>query len=78
MWQERRFDLLAAVSHGHFHVGIDARQSDLDTPVFWSELGRVRNEVPDNLLQSARVTTHRALDRLQDARDAYPLASAAG
>ena len=54
--QEFLLDAFAAVGHRDAGVGPIARKSNFDTPSAWRELYGVRQKIPDNLLQSSRVT----------------------
>src|SRR5688500_2165418 len=50
-----RRDALAGVTDDDFRVRIHPLQANLHASMFWRELHGVRDEVPDHLLQAARV-----------------------
>src|SRR5208337_5385078 len=53
-------DTLAGVSHDDLHVRIDALQHDIHPSALGAELDGVREQVPDDLLQTLVVAGDRA------------------
>ena len=72
-------DADAGVAHGDLHVRIHALKPNLDLAAPPRELHRIGEEIPQDLLQSLRVTGHRRGLRVEHCLErGRPFASAAG
>src|SRR5581483_1171986 len=63
--QEVPADALPGVADRDLDVRVDPRERDLHAAPFGRELDRVREQVPDDLLQAVRVTLHQILTRAE-------------
>src|SRR5204863_9920406 len=61
--EEIRADALAGVADGEPGAVVDALERDADPPTARRELHRVRDQVPDDLLQALRVSLPRDRER---------------
>src|SRR5581483_11208813 len=69
MRQELRRDPYPGVTHPDFDMGVDALKADLNLPAPGGEPDRVREEVPDHLLQADGIAQHRARVRTERQSD---------
>src|SRR2546430_1733210 len=53
--QEGGLDPLTGVAHGDLDVRVDALEAELDAPVPRGELDGVREQVPEDLLETLRI-----------------------
>jgi len=67
--QELRRDAAAGVAHRELHVGVHPREAQLNLAAARGELDRVGEEVPENLLQSIRISRDRSRERLDNGFD---------
>src|SRR5262245_14741350 len=73
--QEFRLDAFAVIAHDDGDVRVRAFERDFDAPAFGRELDRIREQVPDDLLQTVDVARDLAGERVQvgDYADAFGL-----
>src|SRR5262245_58021057 len=73
--QEIRLDAFAVVAHDDGDVPVHAFERDFDAPAFLCELDRIREQIPDDLLQTVVVARDLAGERIQvgDYTDAFGL-----
>src|SRR5262249_52051530 len=56
MWEKRRLDASAPVVHTHGRHRARGAHKYVDAPAFVAEFDGIRQEIPDNLLQSIAIT----------------------
>ena len=71
--QEVRADSLAGIPHRQFDVRIRTFESNTDQTTGWRELDRIRQQVPDNLLQPVRISRNNACIAVDCAFQLYAL-----
>ena len=67
--QEVRTNTDTGVADDDIDVRIHAFDPDLDASLLWRELHRIRQKIPDDLLQSIRITRDRTDMRIDDRLD---------
>src|SRR5438128_9165899 len=67
--KELGFDAVAVIGHADFDMGVYALQHHLHPPTLLRELDRVRQEVPNNLLQPFEIARYRTGTRIQNGLD---------
>src|SRR5262245_14284238 len=65
MRKELRLDAFTVVAHDDGDVPVRAFECEFDTPAFGCELDRIREQVPDDLLQPVGVACDLARERVQ-------------
>src|SRR5690349_9952631 len=62
--EKLRIDALSRITDGDFNLGIAALQPHFNAPAFRCELDRVRQKIPDNLLEPFGVAGDRTYSRI--------------
>src|SRR5262245_45219157 len=65
MRKELRLDAFPVIAHDDGDVRVRAFEREFDTPAFGCELDRIREQVPDDLLQAVGVACDLARERVQ-------------
>src|SRR5215510_2720184 len=78
VWQKILLDAHAGVIHDDLYVRIDSLQGDLDQPALASKLHAIREQVPNNLLQSFTIAEHWSNVRLEQYFQANTLCFGSG
>ena len=73
MRKEFRRDADAGIADGNFHVRIDAFEADLHPAAAVRELDRIRQQIPQHLLQALRIARDGRRIRIEHGLDAYAL-----
>src|SRR5215813_9273921 len=71
VWQKILLDAHTGVIHDDLYVRIDSLQGDLDQPALASKLHAIREQVPNNLLQSFTIAEHWSNVRLEQYFQAF-------
>lgn len=71
--QEFRIDSSTGVGDNKFGVRIVSLQADLNAPAVGSEFDRVREQVPEHLLQAVRITGNRTYPGVEHELDSNAL-----